>query len=87
MHYSFNYAQQEHYPSNALQPGPIFFRTARRRHVFGVCCEPKYFQVNYLVDEASYIDKGANSTISLLHDFLEHYGGIEEDIFLTLTTK
>ena len=25
VHYSFDYAQQVHYPSNPLQPGPIFF--------------------------------------------------------------
>ena len=49
---------------------------------FGVCCEPKHFQVNYLVDEASYIGKGANSTISLVHDFLDCYGGYEEDLSL-----
>ena len=87
MHYSFDYAQQEHYPSNALQSGQVFFKTARRYQVFGVCCEPKHFQVNYLVDKDSYIGKGANSTISLLHDILEHYGGNEEDIFLMLTLE
>ena len=24
-HYSFDFAQQVHYPSNPLQPGPIYF--------------------------------------------------------------
>ena len=43
MHYSFDFAQQLHYPSHALQPGPIFFKTARRCQVFGVCCEPNQF--------------------------------------------
>ena len=27
MHYSFDYAQQVHIPSNPLQPGPIYFKT------------------------------------------------------------
>ena len=36
MHYSFNYAQQVHYPFNAQQPGPIFFKTAQKCGIFGV---------------------------------------------------
>ena len=28
-HYSFDYAQQVHYPSNPMQPGPIYFLTPR----------------------------------------------------------
>ena len=27
MHYSYDYAQQVHYPSNPLQPGSIYFKT------------------------------------------------------------
>ena len=34
MHYSFDYAQQVHFPSNALQPGPLFFKTARKCQIF-----------------------------------------------------
>ena len=83
MHYSFDFAPQVHYPSPALQPGPIFFKTARRCQVFEVCCEPKLFQVNYLIDVANYIGKGANSTISLLHDFLDCHGGNEEELLLS----
>ena len=82
MHYSFDYAQQVHFPSNALQPGPLFFKTARKCQVFGICCEPKNEQVNYLIDEADYVGKGGNSTISMLHDFLEHHSEKEKDIFL-----
>ena len=29
-HYSFDYAQQVHYPSDPLQPGPIYFLTPRK---------------------------------------------------------
>ena len=39
MHYSFDFARQVHYPSNPLQPGPMFFKTARKCGIFGVCCE------------------------------------------------
>ena len=30
MHYSFDYAQQVHYPSNPMQPGPIYFKTPQK---------------------------------------------------------
>ena len=39
VHYSFDMAQQAHYPANPLQPGPIYFLTLRKCTVFGVCCE------------------------------------------------
>ena len=38
MHYSFDYAQQVHIPSNPLQPGPIYFKTPRKCGIFGVMC-------------------------------------------------
>ena len=37
--YSFDHAQQIHYPSNPLQPGPLYFKTPRKCEVFGVCSE------------------------------------------------
>ena len=82
MHYSFDYAQQVHFPSNALQPGPLFFKTARKCQVFGICCEPKNEQVNYLIDEADYVGKGGNSTVSMLHHYLENHGVKEKDVRL-----
>jgi len=30
---------QVHYPSDPLQPGPIYFLTPRKCAIFGVCCE------------------------------------------------
>ena len=73
MHYSFDFAQQVHYPHNPLQPGPMYFKTARKCAVFGVCCEGIPRQINYLIDEASAVGKGANTVISLLHHFLQHH--------------
>ena len=40
MHCSFDYAQQVHYLCHAQQPGPIFFKTARKCGIFGVSCDP-----------------------------------------------
>ncbi|XP_074634268.1 uncharacterized protein LOC141892822 [Acropora palmata] len=74
MHYSFDFAQQVHIPSNPMQPGPIYFKTPRKCSIFGVMCEAIPRQVNYLVDEASDVGKGANTTISYVHHFFEHHG-------------
>ncbi|KAL8585061.1 hypothetical protein ACOMHN_013077 [Nucella lapillus] len=82
MHYSFDYAQQVHYPSMAAQPGPIYFLTPRKCGIFGVCCEGLPQQVNYLIDEAVSTSKGSNAVISYLHHFFENYGLGEKTVAL-----
>ena len=82
VHYSFDYTQQIHYPSNPLQPGPMYFLTCRKCSIFGVCCESIPRQVNFLTDEAADSGKGANAVISRLHFYFEHYGLGEEEAFL-----
>lgn len=74
MHYSFDFAQQVHVPSNPMQPGPIYFKTPRKCGIFGVMCEAIPRQINYLIDEASDVGKGANTTISYIHYFFENHG-------------
>ncbi|ELT89667.1 hypothetical protein CAPTEDRAFT_217261 [Capitella teleta] len=73
MHYSFDYAQQVHLPSNPVQPGPIFL-LPRKTRLFGVCCEGLPQQVNFLIDEAHLILKGSNAVVLFLHHFFESYG-------------
>ena len=82
-HYSFDFAQQVHYPSNPLQPGPIYFLTPRKVAIFGVCCEAIPWQVNFLIDEASDTGKGANTVVSLL-DFI--MASVRPPLVCTLTT-
>lgn len=79
VHYSYDYAQQVHIPSNPQQPGPIYFKTPRKCGLFGICCEVIPRQVNYLIDEAVASGKGANSTISYVHDFFSSHGAGETD--------
>lgn len=74
MHYSFDFAQQIHIPSNPMQPGPIYFKTPRKCGIFGVMCEAIPRQVNYLIDEASVVGKGANTTISYVHHYFQNHG-------------
>ena len=81
-HYSFDYAQQVHYPSDPMQPGPIYFLTPRKCAVFGVNCEAIPRQVNFLSDEAGVCGKGANTVISQLHYFFDHHGLGEKEVFL-----
>ena len=82
VHYSFDFAQQVHYPHNPMQPGPMYFKTARKCGIFGVCCEGIPRQVNYLVDEAYDTGKGSNTVISYLHHFLQHHCLGEENLQL-----
>ena len=63
VHYSFDMAQQVHYPSNPLQPGP-YFLTPRKCALFGVCCEAIPCQINCLIDEACNTGKGSNVIVS-----------------------
>ena len=58
MHYSFDYAQQVHLPSDPLQPEPIYFLVPQKVGLFGVCYDGVPKQVNFLIDEAHLILKG-----------------------------
>ena len=71
---SFDYAQQLLYPYNPQQPGPAYFKLARKCQLFGICCEGNNTQMNYLIDEAQSCGKGANATTSYVHHYLKHYG-------------
>ena len=74
MHYSFDFAQQVHLPSDPLQPGPLYFLVPRKVGLFGVCCEGTPKQVNYLIDKAHLISKGSNAVVSYLNNFFENFG-------------
>lgn len=81
-HYSFDFAQQVFYPNDPLQPGPIYFLVPRKCAIFGICCEGIPKQVNFLIDEASSINKGSNSVISYLDYYFSKYGLGETDVDL-----
>ena len=69
--YGFDFAQQVHYPSNPMQPGPIYFKTPRKCGVFGVMTEALPQTMMFFLDEAIETGKGANTVISLLDFFFE----------------
>ncbi len=83
MHYSWDFAQQLQFPYEDHQVGPIYFKSPRIAQLFGICCEAIPRQVNYLVDEADFPGKGADTVISLLDHFFDNYGLGEEHALLT----
>ena len=80
--YSFDHAQQVHYPSHPQKPGPLYFKTPRKCAIFGVCDEGTNSQVNFLIDEAQSCGKGANSIVSMVHYYLMHFSHGEENVCL-----
>jgi len=83
MHYSWDFAQQLQFPYEDHQVGPIYFKSPRTAQLFGICCEAIPRQVNYLIDEADFPGKGADTVISLLDHFFDNYGLGEEHVLLT----
>lgn len=73
---------QVHFPSNPLQPGPIYFLTPRKCSVFGVHCEAIPRQINFITDESGEVGKGACSVISRLDYFFDVQGLGETDVYL-----
>ncbi|KAE8287397.1 hypothetical protein D5F01_LYC13437 [Larimichthys crocea] len=82
VHYSFDFAQQLHYPHDPMQPGPIFFKTPRKCAVFGVVTEGLPQMVIFLLDEATVVSKGANCVISLLDYFFDNYGASPSGVLI-----
>ena len=80
VHYSYDHAQQLHYPLDPRRPGPIYFKTPRKCAIFGVCCEAIPRQVNFLIDESVLTGTGANSTISYVHYFFDRHGLGETEV-------
>ncbi len=82
-HYSWDFAQQLQYPFEDQQVGPIFFKTPRKAQLFGICNEGMPRQYNYLIDEEHFLEKNANTVISLLDHFFTNYGLGEKWVHLT----
>ena len=51
-HYSFDFAHQVLFPSDPLQPGPIYFKCTRKCRLFSVACEAFPEQVNFMLSES-----------------------------------
>ena len=80
--YSFDHAKQIHYPSRPQNPGQLYFKTPHKCGIFGICDEGNNTQLNFLIDEAQSCGKGANSIVSMVQYYLEHYSHGEEKICL-----
>ena len=81
-HLSFDFAQQLHYPNSPQQVGALYFLTPHKCQLFGVCCEAKSEQVNYLIDENDNPGKGANCVVSMVHHYLETHCPYGQEVLL-----
>ena len=81
-HYSYDFAQQIHFPFDAQQTGPEYFKTARKCGLFGVCDDGKRQMVLYLIDEGENPRKGADCVISLLHHYLSQNSHGKKCVYL-----
>jgi len=82
LHYSFDYLQQVHYPTDSQQASPVYFLTRRKCSVFIVSNESCGRSVFYLIDEGDNYGKGANATCSLFHHYLAAHGLGERNLAL-----
>ncbi len=82
-HYSWDFAQQLQYPFEEQHVGPIFFKIPRRAQLFGICRAGIPRQYNYLIDEEDFLEKNANTVISLVDHFFTNYGLGEKWVHLT----
>lgn len=77
-----------HFPSDPLQPGPMYFLCPRKCGLFGVACEAIPQQVNYIIDEGVAVGKGSNAVVSFsflhghIHDFFQNFGLGEQNVHL-----
>ena len=76
-------AQHGKSPYEDQQVGPIYFKTAHQTHLFFVNCEAIPRPINYLIDFGPFLEKNANTVISLLDHFLATYGLGEKHAQLT----
>jgi hypothetical protein len=82
MHYSFDFAQQVHYPWSSQQRGSAYFLTPRKCRIFGVCAEAAPRQVFFLTDEGETKGKGSTAVISMLDAFFRLHGFGEKRAWL-----
>jgi len=81
-HYSFDYFQQIHIPSDPDQVGALYFLVPYKIGLFGVMCEPLSKMVLYIIPEGAVTGKGSNQVISMLHYYCSNYGLGETEAFL-----
>ena len=66
----FLFCFQVQYPSNPMQPEPIYF-------LFGVCNEGEGSQLFYLIDDSIVATKGAHVAVLYLHHYLSSHTSSE----------
>ena len=87
-HYTFDFAQSVHLPYHARQVGPLYFKSALKVQLFGICNDGTKLQTNYTYDESQSIGingtkvHGPNAVISMLDHFFDVHSLNEATIHL-----
>jgi len=70
-----------------MRPGPIYFKTPSKCGIFGITNDAIPRQVNHLIEEAVDVGKGANSTISYVHQHFANHGLGHTLIYMQTTVQ
>jgi len=81
-HYSFDYFQQVHIPSDPDQVGALYFLVPYKVGLFGIMCEALSKMVLFVIPEGAVTGKGSNQVISMLHYYFTNFSLGESDAFL-----
>ena len=72
IHISFDYAQTALVSHSPQQVGPVYFKTPRKCHLFGICAESVPQKVSHL----ELTSKGANEIICSLNHYFDYENAI-----------
>lgn len=81
-HYSFDYFQQVHVPSDPDQVGALYFLTPYKVGLFGIMCEAISKMALFIIPEGAVTGKGSNQVISMLHFYFQNLGLGEHEVLL-----
>lgn len=83
VHYTFDFSQNVCIPHHSRQMGPLYFKTLRKVHIFGVRSDGELKQLNFLINENETIGPdgtkvhGPDSVISMLDWALQNHNSDE----------
>ena len=78
VHYSFDYAQQIHFPSDPLQPVPFTFLLQESVGYLALIMKPYLVRSIFWCDEAGDCGKGCNTVVSQWHFFFSRIKDLEK---------
>jgi hypothetical protein len=81
--YDFDWAQNVQVPHFSQQPSQAYFLSLPKIHLAGIHNGATGEQLNYLISENELLNKGSNSTLSLVFDAIKKFNRSEKHLKLT----